>query len=135
MDETPNSQSLVSSWRKRLSAGIALPISGAFRRREGPSLYAGCQRRCPRLKIVEGNMVDEILPRDVGGKGFAMRWLQDSMTERPDSIAYFGDDTTDEDAFFELRNGVTILVGRAAAVGRAIVSRDPMRLPHCCKGW
>jgi trehalose-phosphatase len=68
-------------------------------------------RECPRLKIVEGNMVDEILPRDVGGKGFAMRWLQDSMTERPDSIAYFGDDTTDEDAFFELRNGITILVG------------------------
>jgi trehalose-phosphatase len=69
-------------------------------------------RECPRLKIVEGKMVDEILPRGVGGKGFAVRWLRDSMTERPDSIAYFGDDTTDEDAFFELRSkGVTILVG------------------------
>jgi trehalose-phosphatase len=69
-------------------------------------------RECPRLQIVEGNMVDEILPLGVGGKGYAVRWLQDSMKERPGSIAYFGDDTTDEDAFFELRNtGVTILVG------------------------
>jgi trehalose-phosphatase len=70
------------------------------------------RRECPRLKILEGNMVDEILPRGIGGKGFAVRWLRDSMTERPDSIAYFGDDTTDEDAFFELRsNGMTVLVG------------------------
>jgi trehalose 6-phosphate phosphatase len=77
-----------------------------------PVLRQFVSRECPRLKILEGNMVDEILPRGIGGKGFAVRWLQESMMERPDSIAYFGDDTTDEDAFFELRrNGVTILVG------------------------
>jgi trehalose-6-phosphatase len=41
-----------------------------------------------------------------------VQWLVNSMKERPNSIAYFGDDTTDEDAFFELRTkGVTILVG------------------------
>jgi trehalose 6-phosphate phosphatase len=69
-------------------------------------------RECPRLKIVEGNMVDEVLPQGIGGKGFAVRWLQESMARPADSIAYLGDDTTDEDAFFELRNnGVTILVG------------------------
>jgi trehalose 6-phosphate phosphatase len=57
-------------------------------------------------------MVDEILPGSIGGKGFAVRWLQDSMRQKPDSIAYLGDDTTDEDAFFELQSdGVTILVG------------------------
>jgi trehalose-phosphatase len=58
-------------------------------------------------------MVDEILPRGIGGKGLAVRWLLDSMNVRPRSITYFGDDTTDEDAFFELRrSGVTILVGQ-----------------------
>lgn len=69
-------------------------------------------RECPRLKILSGNMVDEILPRNIGGKGFAVRWMQNSMAQRADSIAYLGDDTTDEDAFFELRaDGVTIFVG------------------------
>jgi trehalose-phosphatase len=71
------------------------------------------ERRCPRLKILEGSMVDEILPCGIGGKGLAVRWLLDSMNVRPRSITYFGDDTTDEDAFFELRrSGVTILVGQ-----------------------
>jgi alpha,alpha-trehalase len=88
---------------------IAEPSAAALAR---AVLREFVSRECPRLKILEGNMVDEILPRGIGGKGFAVRWLVDSMKERPNSIAYFGDDTTDEDAFFELRNkGATILVG------------------------
>jgi len=66
---------------------------------------------CPDLKMIQGKMVDEFVPRGIGGKGYAVQWLMSAMKE-PASIAYFGDDTTDEDAFFELRDkGVTVLVG------------------------
>jgi alpha,alpha-trehalase len=70
------------------------------------------ERECPGLRIIQGKMVNEIVPKDIGGKGYAVRWLLSSMPKKPLSIVYFGDDTTDEDAFFELCDkGVTVLVG------------------------
>jgi trehalose-phosphatase len=86
----------------------ALPAATSIRR----ELQQFVERHCPHLRIIQGKMVDEFVPRDIGGKGYAVRWLVSSMAKKPASIVYFGDDTTDEDAFFELRDrGVTVLVG------------------------
>jgi trehalose-phosphatase len=69
-------------------------------------------RECSRVETLHGKMVDEVIPRGVGGKGFAVRQLLDSMAESNPLAVYFGDDTTDEDAFFALRGlGVTVRVG------------------------
>lgn len=88
---------------------LAEPSAATSVRRELRQ-FAECH--CPRLRIIQGKMVDELVPRDIGGKGYAVRWLVSSMAKEPASIVYFGDDTTDEDAFFELRDkGVTVLVG------------------------
>jgi trehalose-phosphatase len=66
------------------------------------------------LRILEGNKVDELLPRGVGGKGPAVRLLLDDLGPPAQTPIYFGDDTTDEDAFWELRDdGVGVLVGPA----------------------
>lgn len=67
----------------------------------------------PRLEIIKGKMVYEMLPRGVAGKGSAVRWFIEQMGEPRTQVAYFGDDTTDEDAFFALRpqDAVTVLVG------------------------
>lgn len=64
----------------------------------------------PALRIGEGKMVIEAIPRQAN-KGEAVRTLMREAGE--DRLAvYFGDDVTDEDAFFALRErGVTFKVG------------------------
>jgi trehalose 6-phosphate phosphatase len=53
-----------------------------------------------------------VVPRDIGGKGSAVRSLLDTKVEHNQRAIYIGDDVTDEDAFFALRNdGVTVRVG------------------------
>ncbi len=69
-------------------------------------------RECRGLEIMTGNMVDETIARGLADKGSAVLRLLASMGEPAPMVAYFGDDTTDEDAFFGLRDrGVTVLVG------------------------
>ncbi len=63
----------------------------------------------PSLIIGEGKMVVEARPRNAN-KGAAVRILADDGGERRTAV-YFGDDVTDEDAFYELRSdGVTVKV-------------------------
>jgi alpha,alpha-trehalase len=70
------------------------------------------QAHTARLRILRGKMIDEMMPRDAAGKGAAVRSVQREAGEPPPRAIYFGDDTTDEDAFRELRqDGVGILVG------------------------
>lgn len=76
------------------------------------SLTRFVQAHTARLRIMRGKMIDELMPRDAAGKGAAVRSLQRAAGEPLPRAIYFGDDTTDEDAFRELRkDGVGILVG------------------------
>jgi len=80
------------------------------------ALRAFVESRTPALRIMEGSKVDELLPRGVGGKGRAIRMLLDDLGRPAPWAIYFGDDTTDEDAFRELRDdGVGVLVGPSRA--------------------
>ncbi len=62
------------------------------------------------LRVMEGDRVWEVLPREVRGKGFAARkrWMQWGMGALP---VYLGNDATDEAAFQVLASGVTACVG------------------------
>ena len=87
--------------------------------------------RCPSVTILHGKMVDEAIPRDVGGKGAAVRTIMNLIAQQALTPVYFGDDVTDEDAFRELRDdGVTIMVGGA----RRSEARIPRRFADqgCC---
>jgi trehalose 6-phosphate phosphatase len=76
------------------------------------SLRKFLERECPNLRILAGNKVDEVVPRDIGGKGSAVRSLLDTKAQHNQKAIYIGDDVTDEDAFFALRDdGVTVRVG------------------------
>ncbi len=87
------------------------PELAARKRRE---LAAFADSNTPSLMVVEGKMVDELLPRGTGGKGRAVRELLREIGSPPATPIYFGDDTTDEDAFGEIRDdGIAILVGPA----------------------
>jgi trehalose-phosphatase len=67
----------------------------------------------PTLQVLSGKMVHEAIPRGLGGKGDAVEFfMRETGIEGP-STTYFGDDTTDEDAFRALlaHGGTGVLVG------------------------
>ena len=66
-----------------------------------------------RLRVIEGDRVLEVLPREFTGKGVAARreWLTLSQAVP----VYIGNDGTDEPAFAALASGVTVRVGPACA--------------------
>ena len=62
------------------------------------------------LRVVEGDHVWEVMPREVGGKGKAA--LSEWRAFRNSSLPiYLGNDGTDEPAFAALSGGVTVRVG------------------------
>ena len=71
----------------------------------------------PTLKLLQGKMIREALPRDIGGKDSAIEFLMRDAGFSGPSTVYFGDDTTDEDAFHALAKvgGITVLVGAERA--------------------
>jgi trehalose-phosphatase len=63
------------------------------------------------FRISQGLCVQEIRPRVEWNKGNATRWIM-NLSGHSDALPlYIGDDTTDEDAFAALPNGITIKVG------------------------
>jgi len=67
-------------------------------------------REHPQLHITTGKKFVEILPRANWNKGLAVEWL---IRQLGGGLPiYVGDDLTDEDAFFRLSGGITVLVSR-----------------------
>jgi trehalose 6-phosphate phosphatase len=62
--------------------------------------------------ITEGRKVLEIRPRVGWDKGMAVRWIQQASGHPNALPVYIGDDTTDEDAFLALPDGITVSVGK-----------------------
>jgi trehalose-phosphatase len=62
--------------------------------------------------ITEGRKVLEIRPRVGWDKGMAVRWIQQASGHPNALPVYIGDDTTDEDAFEALPDGITVSVGK-----------------------
>jgi trehalose-phosphatase len=62
------------------------------------------------FNVIQSNHASEIVPREVQGKGVAMREFTRSL-RAPILPIYVGDDITDEPAFVALRQGITVRVG------------------------
>jgi trehalose 6-phosphate phosphatase len=76
------------------------------------------------FSVIHGNRAWEIVPRQVKGKGLALRaFIKDLRT--PFLPIYLGDDLTDESAFKVLRRGITIRVGHGAQTNAHFSLRDP----------
>jgi trehalose-phosphatase len=67
------------------------------------------------LQLLHGKMIHEAIPRGLGGKGEAVEFFMRDTGIDGSHAAYFGDDTTDEDAFRVLaqHGGTGVLVGTA----------------------
>ena len=75
------------------------------------------------LKILHGDCVWEVLPREIGGKGEAARrlWRSRSPMSLP---VYIGNDATDEGAYRTLAEGVTAKVGAAGSTHAHYLLKD-----------
>jgi trehalose-phosphatase len=89
-------------------------VDAALARERCAALRDFVEAKTPRLRILRGKMIDELLPRGIRGKGSAIRALLQEAADPKFVPVYFGDDTTDEEAFQEIRDdGIGVLVGPA----------------------
>jgi trehalose 6-phosphate phosphatase len=77
-----------------------------------------------RFVMKEGNRIYEIRPSVPWHKGAAVNWIRTALGMQRDLAVYIGDDATDEDAFSELTDGITIKVGSAAATSANYFAGD-----------
>lgn len=76
------------------------------------------------LRAVPGDLVWEVLPREIQGKGHAVRKLW--RASGPGALPiYIGNDQTDEPAFSVLARGITARVGHAAPSRARYFLRNP----------
>jgi trehalose 6-phosphate phosphatase len=76
------------------------------------------------LHVLDGNRVWEVMPKEIPGKGFAVRALLDTLPENTLGI-YVGDDVTDETAFAALNDQITVKVGRTRGTLAHFYLRNP----------
>jgi trehalose 6-phosphate phosphatase len=76
------------------------------------------------LKMLTGAMVWEVLPVEIRGKGVAARDLLNQFPAGTEGI-YIGDDGTDESAFRELHDQITIRVGKTKESYAQCYLRNP----------
>jgi trehalose-phosphatase len=97
----PETQRRVRAWVRRLVARIR-----------------------PGFGVIQSNHASEIVPRQVQGKGVAMREFTGSL-RAPFLPIYVGDDLTDEPAFVVLRRGITVRVGDFSRTKARFRLRNP----------
>lgn len=124
----PDTQRELEQARRRIESDIG-PLDGVWIEDKGPAFAihyreaAEAESTLARASVLEavaalngdfrllsGKKVWEILPREVGDKGSAVRRELCRLTDHPLPI-YIGDDFTDEHAFAALPGGLTIRVG------------------------
>jgi trehalose-phosphatase len=76
------------------------------------------------LRVLEGEKVWEVVPREIRGKGGTVSELLKKLPAGTLAV-YVGDDTTDEAAFAALENQITVRVGNARSTGARFYLRNP----------
>jgi trehalose-phosphatase len=85
------------------------------------------RRICPGFRIIQSDHACDIVPRQVQGKGVAMRDFIRRL-RAPFLPIYVGDDLTDEPAFVALRRGITVRVGPFSRTKARFRLRNPEEL-------
>ncbi len=79
------------------------------------------------FRVIRSNHAREIVPRQVQGKGVAMREFLGGL-RAPFLPIYVGDDLTDEPAFTALRRGITVRVAPVSQTKAQFRLRDPQEV-------
>jgi trehalose 6-phosphate phosphatase len=83
----------------------------------------------PSLRITEGDHIWEVMPRELRGKGHAVRWYLHGLSRYALPL-YIGDDAGDEPAFAALSYGITACVGAARQTNARFRLRNPAEVCH-----
>jgi trehalose 6-phosphate phosphatase len=97
---------------KRMSVSVHTRGASVGETRRAHALLTRALRHCSHLYVLPGSCVWEVLPREIPGKGDAIRQAVRRL-RAPFLPIYVGDDTTDEPAFALLDRGITVKVGAA----------------------
>lgn len=114
-------------WLEDKGLGLAVHYRGAAQRTvrfARPIVLEVLKVLGPRLHMVQGHKVWELLPLQIDGKGPAVRALLAKLPPRTLPI-FVGDDVTDESAFAVLSHGLTIRVGRNPRTKARFRLRNP----------
>jgi len=103
---------------KRMSVSVHTRGASRRQRRQAHDLLASTLRPCSHLYVLPGSQVWDVLPRQIPGKGAAIRDAVRRLRS-PFLPIYIGDDTTDEPAFALLDRGITVKVGGSGRDTRA----------------
>lgn len=93
-------------------------------RRAHASLSDIMARLNGNFRLLSGKKVWEVLPKEVGDKGYAVR-RELSRLKHHTLPVYIGDDVTDERAFCAIPEGLTIRVGQYSLTRARFQLRDP----------
>jgi len=77
-----------------------------------------------KVRVIRSNDVWDVVPRQVRGKGYALRKALRGAGREVLPI-YVGDDVTDESAFVALRRGITVLTGPTRKTAAQFGLRNP----------
>jgi len=95
---------------KRMSLSVHTRGASRRQRQQAHELLIQTLRPCSHLHVLPASQVWEVLPRQIPGKGVAIRQAV-RRWRSPFLPIYVGDDTTDEPAFALLEHGITVKVG------------------------
>jgi trehalose 6-phosphate phosphatase len=103
---------------KRMS--LSVHTRGASRRERelAHEMLVRALQPCSHLHVLPASQVWEVLPKEIPGKGAAIRQAVQRWRS-PFLPIYIGDDTTDEPAFAQLARGITVRVGNSDRPTRA----------------
>jgi trehalose 6-phosphate synthase/phosphatase len=82
------------------------------------------------LRVLNGDKVWEVVPREIPGKGVAVRKLLEGLQGTTVAM-YFGDDETDEEAFAVLPRQITVRIGRERRTRARFYLRSPAEVQRC----
>jgi trehalose 6-phosphate phosphatase len=117
---------LAGIWIEEKVASFAVHYRGvdsATRRQARQALSAVIEPLAGALRVLYGDQVWEVVPREVRGKGAAAQ--RRARVFRGALPVYAGNDGTDEPAFHALARGITIRVGRQRPSRARFLVRDP----------
>lgn len=122
----PRIEGVEGLWIEDKGATFALHFRGAADlavKNARAALRSALEPFSQRLRVIEGDQVLEVLPRELAGKGVnARRELRSLRWAFP---IYLGNDGTDEPAFAALARGVTVRVGRRSSSRARFRLRSP----------
>jgi len=128
-------QNLTGIWIEGKRVGFAVHYRGAHPAHVVSADHTLCRILAPMrdtLRVLNGDKVWEVIPRELSGKGRAARALLGQMPAGTVAM-YFGDDATDEEAFEALAGQITVKVGFSRDTHAAYCVRNPaevLRILH-----